>query len=153
MCYRSAKDLNQKFIDKLNFKLIFDKKFDLWRLVLHNFIYFCSNLVHSNSVLFIFVPIFNNFNYNVYAYNTHIKAMKLYTSRLAVRQAAQAIDNKDHQKTQLCALAKAYATEECSKICNDALQLHGGYGYLDDYPVNRYVCMYVDRNWRNNLEK
>lgn len=66
-------------------------------------------------------------------------AIKLHTSRLAVRQAAIAIDNNNLQKTTLCAIAKAYATEECSKICNDALQLHGGYGYLDDYPVNRLV--------------
>ncbi|MDH3641997.1 MAG: acyl-CoA dehydrogenase family protein, partial [Gammaproteobacteria bacterium] len=42
-------------------------------------------------------------------------------------------------KTQYAAMAKLLATDACSKIANDALQLHGGYGYLMDYPIERIV--------------
>lgn len=38
-----------------------------------------------------------------------------------------------------CAMAKRHATDACFDVCNRALQLHGGYGYLMDYPVERYV--------------
>ncbi|KNC82653.1 isobutyryl-CoA dehydrogenase, mitochondrial [Sphaeroforma arctica JP610] len=66
-------------------------------------------------------------------------AVQLHASRLAVRHAAQAIDNNDPLKTQFCAMAKVFATEAGTKICNEALQLHGGYGYLNDYPVERFL--------------
>ena len=36
-------------------------------------------------------------------------------------------------------MAKVFATDKCFAICNEALQLHGGYGYLKDYPVQQYV--------------
>jgi alkylation response protein AidB-like acyl-CoA dehydrogenase len=36
------------------------------------------------------------------------------------------------------AMAKYFATEKCFNIVNDALQLHGGYGYLKEYPIERY---------------
>jgi alkylation response protein AidB-like acyl-CoA dehydrogenase len=36
-------------------------------------------------------------------------------------------------------MAKAYATEQATRVCNDALQLHGGYGYLKDYAVERFL--------------
>ena len=36
-------------------------------------------------------------------------------------------------------MAKRYATDACSKIADDALQIHGGYGYLSDYPLERIV--------------
>jgi alkylation response protein AidB-like acyl-CoA dehydrogenase len=39
----------------------------------------------------------------------------------------------------LCAMAKRFATDAGFGICNQALQLHGGYGYLKDYPVERFV--------------
>jgi len=42
-------------------------------------------------------------------------------------------------KTSFAAMAKLKATDAGSKIANDALQLHGGYGYLMDYPVERFV--------------
>jgi alkylation response protein AidB-like acyl-CoA dehydrogenase len=38
-----------------------------------------------------------------------------------------------------CAMAKRYATENCFNLVNEALQLHGGYGYLKDYPVERIL--------------
>jgi alkylation response protein AidB-like acyl-CoA dehydrogenase len=36
-------------------------------------------------------------------------------------------------------MAKRFATDVCFTICNDALQLHGGYGYIKEYPLERYV--------------
>ncbi|XP_022293895.2 isobutyryl-CoA dehydrogenase, mitochondrial-like [Crassostrea virginica] len=66
-------------------------------------------------------------------------ATKLVTSRNIVRMAAKALDEDWPEKVSLCSMAKYFATEECSKICNDALQLHGGYGYLKDYAVQQYV--------------
>jgi hypothetical protein len=36
-------------------------------------------------------------------------------------------------------MAKKWATEACSKICNDALQIHGGYGYLKDFGIEKIV--------------
>ena len=43
----------------------------------------------------------------------------------------------------LCAMAKLFAADQCFNICNDALQLHGGYGYLKDYKVCVCVCVCV----------
>lgn len=45
----------------------------------------------------------------------------------------------DFQATKFCAMAKCFVTDSASKIANDALQLHGGYGYLADYEVERIV--------------
>jgi alkylation response protein AidB-like acyl-CoA dehydrogenase len=39
----------------------------------------------------------------------------------------------------LCAMAKRFATDTGFAVCNDALQVHGGYGYLKDYPVERFL--------------
>ena len=38
-----------------------------------------------------------------------------------------------------CAMAKRFATDTCFAICDEALQLHGGYGYLRDFPLERYL--------------
>uniref|UniRef100_A0A2C9K112 Isobutyryl-CoA dehydrogenase, mitochondrial n=1 Tax=Biomphalaria glabrata TaxID=6526 RepID=A0A2C9K112_BIOGL len=66
-------------------------------------------------------------------------ATQLLASRLIVRNAARALDNSDPSSVALCSMAKLFATEECFKICNDALQMFGGYGYLKDYPVQQYM--------------
>ena len=63
----------------------------------------------------------------------------LVASRLMVRQAAHALDTKAPAHVALCSMAKLFATDKCFDICNDALQLHGGYGYLKDYPVQQYM--------------
>ena len=42
------------------------------------------------------------------------------------------------RKTQYCAMAKRFATDAGFNICNEALQLHGGYGYIKEYPIERY---------------
>jgi len=66
-------------------------------------------------------------------------ATELEAARLMVRSAAAALDNRDPQATKLCAMAKRFATDACFSVANDALQLHGGYGYLQDYPLERIV--------------
>lgn len=66
-------------------------------------------------------------------------ATELEAARLMIRQAAAKLDAKDPEATLFCAMAKRFATDAGFKICNDALQLHGGYGYLKDFPIERYV--------------
>eukprot|EP00164_Ancoracysta_twista_P004696 GFYU01006347.1.p1 GENE.GFYU01006347.1~~GFYU01006347.1.p1 ORF type:complete len:437 (+),score=115.73 GFYU01006347.1:120-1430(+) len=64
---------------------------------------------------------------------------ELQSARLMVRQAAMLMDAKDPRASQACAMAKRLATDIGFKVCNEALQLHGGYGYLKDYPVQRFL--------------
>jgi alkylation response protein AidB-like acyl-CoA dehydrogenase len=66
-------------------------------------------------------------------------ATELEAARLMVRRAAAALDAVDPRATQLCAMAKRFATDAGFEIANEALQLHGGYGYLKDYPLERIV--------------
>jgi alkylation response protein AidB-like acyl-CoA dehydrogenase len=66
-------------------------------------------------------------------------ATELEASRLMIRRAADALDKKLPRATMLCAMAKRFATDTGFKIANDALQLHGGYGYLKDFPAERHV--------------
>ncbi len=64
---------------------------------------------------------------------------ELEAARLMVRRAAAALDAGDPAATRLCAMAKRFATDAGFEIANQALQLHGGYGYLKDYPLERIV--------------
>ncbi len=66
-------------------------------------------------------------------------ATELEAARLMVRRAAHALDHKHPEATKLCAMAKRFATDAGFQVANDALQLHGGYGYLQDYPLERIV--------------
>ena len=66
-------------------------------------------------------------------------ATELEASRLMLYRAADRVDKHSPNAGQACAMAKRFATDACSKIANDALQLHGGYGYLKDYPVEQIV--------------
>ncbi len=66
-------------------------------------------------------------------------ATELEAARLMVRRAAAALDAKHPSATRLCAMAKRFATDAGFEIANNALQLHGGYGYLKDYPLERIV--------------
>ena len=59
------------------------------------------------------------------------------SSRLVIRNAAKALDQKHDDTVMLCALAKL-KTKNCLEVIDKALQLHGGYGYLKDYPVQQY---------------
>jgi alkylation response protein AidB-like acyl-CoA dehydrogenase len=66
-------------------------------------------------------------------------ATNLEAARLMVRRGAAALDKRDARATELCAMAKRFATDACFQIADEALQLHGGYGYLKDYPLERIV--------------
>ena len=75
--------------------------------------------------------------------NTQFKladmATQLEACRLMVLRGAWAIDTNHPEKTKWCAMAKRLTTDACFQIADDALQLHGGYGYLKDYPLERIV--------------
>lgn len=66
-------------------------------------------------------------------------ATELVVARQMVRLAAFQLDQKSPQASMYCAMAKRFATDVGFKVCNDALQLHGGYGYTKDYPVERLL--------------
>ena len=66
-------------------------------------------------------------------------ATQLEACRLMVLRGAWAIDTGHPEKTKWCAMAKRMTTDACFQIADDALQLHGGYGYLRDYPLERIV--------------
>ena len=66
-------------------------------------------------------------------------ATELEAARLMVRRGAAAMDAKHPDATQYCAMAKRFATDAGFEVANQALQLHGGYGYLKDYPLERIV--------------
>lgn len=66
-------------------------------------------------------------------------ATELVGARLMVRHAAWRLDQSDPEATVHCAMAKRMATDIGFSICNEALQLHGGYGYLREFPLERLV--------------
>jgi alkylation response protein AidB-like acyl-CoA dehydrogenase len=66
-------------------------------------------------------------------------ATELEAARLMTLRAAAAIDANDPDRTRLCAMAKRFTTDACFEVANQALQLHGGYGYLKDYPLERIL--------------
>ncbi|RLV98155.1 hypothetical protein DV515_00011068 [Chloebia gouldiae] len=66
-------------------------------------------------------------------------ATRLLAARLMVRNAARALQEGREDAAVLCSMAKLFATDECFGICNQALQMHGGYGYLKDYAVQQFV--------------
>jgi alkylation response protein AidB-like acyl-CoA dehydrogenase len=66
-------------------------------------------------------------------------ATALETSRLLLWRAATALDNNAPDKVELCAMAKRYVTDACFDVADKALQLHGGYGYLREYGLEKIV--------------
>ena len=66
-------------------------------------------------------------------------ATELVAARQMVRLAAFKLDNQDPECSAYCAMAKCFATDVGFKVCNEALQIHGGYGYIKEYPLERYV--------------
>ena len=65
-------------------------------------------------------------------------ATELVAARQMVRLAAFKLDNNDPEATAYCAMAKRFATDIGFQVCNEALQLHGGYGYIKEYPLERH---------------
>ena len=66
-------------------------------------------------------------------------ATQLEASRALLWQAAAALDRKDVNATRLSAMAKRFVTDACFEVANQALQLHGGYGYLSEYGIEKIV--------------
>ena len=66
-------------------------------------------------------------------------ATALESSRMLLWRAASALDDDDPDKVKLCAMAKRYVTDTCYDIADQALQLHGGYGYLREYGLEKIV--------------
>ena len=66
-------------------------------------------------------------------------ATNLDAARLMAYRAARSLDAKSPDATLHCAMAKRFATDAGFEICNEALQIHGGYGYLKDFPLERHV--------------
>jgi alkylation response protein AidB-like acyl-CoA dehydrogenase len=64
---------------------------------------------------------------------------ELVAARQMVRLAASKLDRGDAQATTYCAMAKRFATDVGFEVCNVALQLLGGYGYIREYPMERHV--------------
>jgi len=65
--------------------------------------------------------------------------IELQAARTFLRQAAWKLDSKAPDATKFCAMAKKFVTEAGSRIVNQCLQLHGGYGYLADYGIEKLV--------------
>jgi alkylation response protein AidB-like acyl-CoA dehydrogenase len=66
-------------------------------------------------------------------------ATALQTSRILLWRAATALDDGHPDKVELCAMAKRYITDACFEVADQALQLHGGYGYLREYGLEKIV--------------
>jgi alkylation response protein AidB-like acyl-CoA dehydrogenase len=66
-------------------------------------------------------------------------ASELDAARLLLWRAATSLDQGAPQATLHCAMAKRIATDAGFHVVNEALQLHGGYGYLKDFPIERYL--------------
>ena len=66
-------------------------------------------------------------------------ATQLEASRALLWRAAAALDRKDDSATRLTAMAKRFVTDACFEVANQALQLHGGYGYLSEYGIEKIV--------------
>jgi alkylation response protein AidB-like acyl-CoA dehydrogenase len=66
-------------------------------------------------------------------------ATALESSRMMLWRAASALDSDHPEKVELCAMAKLHVTDACYDVADRALQLHGGYGYLSDYGLEKIV--------------
>ncbi len=66
-------------------------------------------------------------------------ATELEVARTFLWRAAAALDAKAPDATKLCAMAKRFVTDTGFRVANDALQLHGGYGYLSEYGIEKIV--------------
>jgi len=64
---------------------------------------------------------------------------ELQAARIFLRQAAWKLDTKAPDATKFCAMAKKFVTEAGSQVADQCLQLHGGYGYLADYGIEKIV--------------
>ena len=66
-------------------------------------------------------------------------ATELVAARQMIRLAAFKVDQGHPEASVYSAMAKRYATDIGFEVCNQALQIHGGYGYMQEYPLERYI--------------
>jgi len=66
-------------------------------------------------------------------------ATELVAARQMVRMAASRLDAGHPEAPVYCAMAKRFATDVAFSVCNEAVQLHGGYGYIREYPLERHL--------------
>lgn len=78
-------------------------------------------------------------NFQVTQFKLADMATELVAARQMVRLAAYKLDQGGSDATTYCAMAKRFATDIGFRICDQALQLHGGYGYMCEYPLERYL--------------
>ncbi len=64
---------------------------------------------------------------------------QLQAARLLLQQAAWKLDNRTSDASKFCAMAKLFVTDAAFRVANDALQLHGGYGYLVEFGIEKFV--------------
>ena len=65
-------------------------------------------------------------------------ATEIEAARQLIYHTAVAKDNNDPQSSKLCAMSKLYAAEMCNRVAYKAVQIHGGYGYIKEYKVERF---------------
>ncbi|MEM9359577.1 MAG: acyl-CoA dehydrogenase family protein, partial [Pseudomonadota bacterium] len=78
-------------------------------------------------------------NFQAMQFKVADMATDLEAGRLMIYRAADALDRGDANATMYSAMAKRYATDLGFEVCNQALQAHGGYGYLKDYGLEKMV--------------
>ena len=77
---------------------------------------------------------FQSLQFKLADMHTHLEA-----ARVFLRQAAWKLDNGTPDASRACAMAKQFVTDTCFDVANHALQIHGGYGYLADYGLEKIV--------------
>ena len=77
---------------------------------------------------------FQSLQFKLADMHTHLEA-----ARVFLRQAAWKLDNGTPDASRACAMAKQFVTDTCFDVANQALQIHGGYGYLADYGLEKIV--------------
>ena len=77
---------------------------------------------------------FQSLQFKLADMHTHLEA-----ARVFLRQAAWKLDNATPDASRACAMAKQFVTDTCFDVANQALQIHGGYGYLADYGLEKIV--------------
>ncbi len=76
-------------------------------------------------------------NFQAISFKLADMAMKIDASELLTRKAAMML-NKKQKVTKMSAFAKYYASETCVEVATDSIQIHGGYGYTKDFPVEKF---------------
>ena len=77
-------------------------------------------------------------NFQVIQFYLAEMSTEVEAARLMVYHAAQMVDEKSSRYTKESAMAKLFASEILDRVVDKALQIHGGYGYMKEFPIERY---------------